>query len=140
MSICIILAVSNEEERKEVLKIMKDTLTKTKQDESIDLGYLLSKLDGLEDCTNRIIIATTNHPENINPVLLRPGRFDIKLCLDNCTKNMYHDILKSYFINIDEHTLNREVEKLKPKKWSPLEVYNKCIIYNDFYKTIDSLR
>lgn len=134
-----ILAVSNEEERKEVLKIMKESLTKNTQDESIDLGYLLSKLDGLEDCTNRIIIATTNHPEKINPSLLRPGRFDIKLCLDNCTKNMYYDILKSYFSDINENTLKREVEKLKPKRWSPLEVYNKCIVYNDFYKTIDFL-
>ena len=135
-----VLTVSNEEERKEVLKMMRETLSKKEETEFIDIGYLLSKLDGLEDCSNRFIIATTNHPEHINPALLRPGRFDLKLCLDNCTKQMYHDILKSYFMDIESNIIRKEVEAIKPKKWSPLEVYNFAIITNDFYKTIKLLK
>ncbi len=134
-----IISVSDSEERKEVFAMMKESMKKETND-NIDIGYLLSKLDGLEDCSNRIIIATTNHPEYINPALLRPGRFDIKLCLSNCTTKMYFDILKSFFNNISEDIIRRETEKLKPKKWSPLEVYNSCLISNNFYKTMDLLR
>lgn len=133
-----ILAVSDSEERKEIFKMMSDSIKKEEND-NIDIGYLLSKLDGLEDCSDRIIIATTNHPEYINPALLRPGRFDIKLCLSNCSTKMYYDILKSFFNKIDESIIKEHSDKLIPKKWSPLEVYNYCLISNNFYKTIDDL-
>jgi AAA+ superfamily predicted ATPase len=129
-----VLTVSNEEERKEILKMMRESITK-KESDDIDLGYLLSKLDGLEDSSGRIIIATTNHPENINPALLRPGRFDMKLCLGNCTHQMYSDILKSYFTTVDIE----KIRKLKEKQWSPLEVYNCALMTNDFNKTIELL-
>jgi hypothetical protein len=133
-----VLTVSNEEERKEILKMMRESITK-KESDDIDLGYLLSKLDGLEDSSGRIIIATTNHPENINPALLRPGRFDMKLCLGNCTHQMYNDILKSYYTTVDIETIRNNVNKLKEKKWSPLEVYNCALMTNDFNKTIELL-
>ena len=133
-----VLTVSNEEERKEILKMMRETLKK--ETDNIDIGYLLSKLDGLEDCTNRFIIATTNHPEHINPALLRPGRFDLKLCLDNCTRQMYYDILKSYFFDIEPNIIRKEVEGIKIKRWSPLEVYNIALISNDFNKTMKLIK
>jgi chaperone BCS1 len=134
-----VLAVSNEIDRKEILQMMRDTLTQKQENEDIDMAYLLSTLDGLEDHRDRVIIATTNHPEKINPVLLRPGRFDLKLCLGNCSKQMYKDILSSYFHDVIPTILEHEVEQLKEKKWSPLEVYNQCLITNDFYKTIRNL-
>lgn len=138
-----IIAVSDGEERKEIFKMMSDSIKKEEKDDDIDIGYLLSKLDGLEDCSDRIIIATTNHPEYINPALLRPGRFDIKLCLSNCTTKMYYDILKSFFSDVDVNDLDdeikKETDKITPKKWSPLEVYNICLLSNNFYKTIELL-
>lgn len=52
---------------------------------------------------------------------------------------MYFDILKSFFNKISEETIKTETEKIKFKKWSPLEVYNICLISNNFYKTIEVL-
>ncbi|MDE1873673.1 MAG: CDC48 family AAA ATPase [Candidatus Micrarchaeota archaeon] len=37
---------------------------------------LLIEMDGLQDLKNVVVIGTTNRPENIDPALLRPGRFD----------------------------------------------------------------
>ncbi len=37
---------------------------------------LLTELDGLSDLKNVVVLAATNRPEDIDPALLRPGRFD----------------------------------------------------------------
>jgi cell division protease FtsH len=40
-------------------------------------------MDGFETGTNVIIIAATNRPDILDPALLRPGRFDRKVTMDN---------------------------------------------------------
>jgi transitional endoplasmic reticulum ATPase len=37
---------------------------------------ILTEMDGLQDMKNVIVLAATNRPEDIDPALLRPGRFD----------------------------------------------------------------
>lgn len=37
---------------------------------------LLTELDGLQDLKNVVVLAATNRPEDIDPAMLRPGRFD----------------------------------------------------------------
>lgn len=44
---------------------------------SITLGELLELLDGIVEIPGRIIIMTTNHPEKLDPALIRPGRIDM---------------------------------------------------------------
>lgn len=129
-----LLTVAEGEERKEILKMIKENKNPTKNT-PLDLGYLLSKLDGLEDNNGRIIIATTNNPEKINPTLLRPGRFDIKLCLQNCSKQMYKDIIGNYFCNKEIN-----VDNIPERKYSPLEVINTCLVQNDLVKVLANLK
>lgn len=40
------------------------------------VAQLLTKMDGFKTSTNVIVIAATNRPEDIDPALRRPGRFD----------------------------------------------------------------
>jgi hypothetical protein len=92
--------------------------------DKLDLGYLLRKLDGLESGDGRIIIATTNHPERIDPALLRPGRFGIQVNLTRCTRAMLRDIVAMVY-QLDEPK-KAEVERcladVPDFKWSPAEV------------------
>ncbi|MDE1854790.1 MAG: CDC48 family AAA ATPase [Candidatus Micrarchaeota archaeon] len=37
---------------------------------------LLTEMDGLSDLKNVVVLAATNRPEDVDPALLRPGRFD----------------------------------------------------------------
>ncbi|CAF4311531.1 unnamed protein product, partial [Adineta steineri] len=45
----------------------------------LTLSFLLNLIDGIIEQPSRILIMTSNHPEQIDPALLRPGRIDIKL-------------------------------------------------------------
>jgi len=47
------------------------------------LNQILVEMDGFESGTNVIVLAATNRPDILDPALLRPGRFDRKVTLDN---------------------------------------------------------
>jgi len=51
-------------------------------------------MDGFDDDTNVIIIAATNRPDMLDPALMRPGRFDRKVIMDNPDVKGRQDILK----------------------------------------------
>ena len=58
------------------------------------LNQILVEMDGFETGTNLIIIAATNRPDILDPALLRPGRFDRKVIMDNPDVKGRTDILK----------------------------------------------
>ena len=47
------------------------------------LNQILVEMDGFDTGTNVIVIAATNRPDILDPALLRPGRFDRRVVLDN---------------------------------------------------------
>ena len=49
--------------------------------DKLNLSGLLNVLDGVVDTPERIVVMTTNHPEILDPALIRPGRIDQKLLL-----------------------------------------------------------
>jgi cell division protease FtsH len=46
------------------------------------LNQILVEMDGFDTNTNVIIIAATNRPDILDPALLRPGRFDRQVVMD----------------------------------------------------------
>ncbi len=46
------------------------------------LNQILVEMDGFDTDTNIIIIAATNRPDILDPALLRPGRFDRRVIMD----------------------------------------------------------
>ncbi|MFO7811302.1 MAG: ATP-dependent zinc metalloprotease FtsH [Candidatus Delongbacteria bacterium] len=58
------------------------------------LNQLLVEMDGFETEDNVIIIAATNRPDVLDPALLRPGRFDRHVVVDNPDVRAREAILK----------------------------------------------
>ncbi len=58
------------------------------------LNQILVEMDGFETGTNVIVVAATNRPDILDPALLRPGRFDRKVVMDNPDVKGRIDILK----------------------------------------------
>ena len=47
------------------------------------LNQILVEMDGFDTSVNVIVVAATNRPDILDPALLRPGRFDRRVILDN---------------------------------------------------------
>ena len=58
------------------------------------LNQILVEMDGFENETNVIVIAATNRPDVLDPALLRPGRFDRQVILDQPDINDREAILQ----------------------------------------------
>lgn len=61
------------------------------------LGTLLNLLDGILASPGRIVFMTTNHKEKIDPALIRPGRVDVDVHLQNCNALQVRDIFQAFF-------------------------------------------
>ena len=54
-------------------------------------------MDGVVDTPERIVVMTTNHPEILDPALIRPGRIDQKLLLGYMNARNVIEMIKHYF-------------------------------------------
>ncbi len=57
------------------------------------LNQILAELDGFEEHESVVVLAATNRPDVLDPALLRPGRFDRKVTLENPHRQARRDIL-----------------------------------------------
>jgi len=70
------------------------------KDESKILNQLLVEMDGVDDNKGVVVLATTNHIKVLDPALIRPGRFDRKIVLDNPNYSDRVQIFKMYLNGI----------------------------------------
>ncbi|MFH1841301.1 MAG: ATP-dependent zinc metalloprotease FtsH [Candidatus Nealsonbacteria bacterium] len=64
------------------------------------LNQILVEMDGFERDTNVIVTAATNRPDVLDPALLRPGRFDRRVVLDEPDIKDREEILKIHIKGI----------------------------------------
>ncbi|OHA28755.1 MAG: cell division protein FtsH, partial [Candidatus Taylorbacteria bacterium RIFCSPHIGHO2_12_FULL_45_16] len=71
------------------------------------LNQILVEMDGFEQQESVIVMAGTNRPDVLDPALLRPGRFDRRVILDNPDINDREAILK---LHAQKKPLEKEVD------------------------------
>jgi mitochondrial chaperone BCS1 len=75
-------------------KKSNDVLSTDNSDDGVTLSGLLNCMDGITAPDGAIIIMTTNHPENLDAALLRPGRVDIRLNFGEATREQIERMCK----------------------------------------------
>jgi SpoVK/Ycf46/Vps4 family AAA+-type ATPase len=65
--------------------------------DELNLAGILNVLDGVVDAPGRIVVMTTNHPEVLDPALIRPGRIDKKLFLGYIEVDDMLSMLEHYY-------------------------------------------
>ena len=68
------------------------------------LNQILVEMDGFDTNETVVVMAATNRPDILDPALLRPGRFDRRIILDEPSLNDREEILKI-------HSLNKPISK-----------------------------
>ena len=63
----------------------------------VTFSGLLNALDGVASQEGRIFIMTTNHIEKLDPALIRPGRVDVQVKLNNASKKQTKEIFLRFF-------------------------------------------
>lgn len=65
--------------------------------EDLTLSGLLNAIDGCTTQEGRILIMTTNHPDSLDPALLRDGRVDLRIEIPPADKKVAYDIFLHFF-------------------------------------------
>ena len=74
------------------------------------LNQILVEMDGFDINTNVIVVAATNRPDDLDPALLRPGRFDRRVTMDLPDIEERVEILK---IHSKNKPLSKDVDMRK---------------------------
>ena len=80
------------------------------------LNQILVEMDGFEPSVNVIVIAATNRPDVLDPALLRPGRFDRRVIIDEPDIRDREAILK---VHSRKKPLSKEVSLRKVAERTP---------------------
>jgi len=87
--------------------------------EKLDLGTMLNLMDGILETPGRIIVMTSNHPEKLDPALIRPGRIDLIVKFDYCDKS---EIVEIYEGITGKELPVKIVNALPSNKYSPAKI------------------
>ena len=67
----------------------------------VTFSGLLNALDGVASAEECITFMTTNHPERLDPALLRPGRVDYKVMVNNATESQVRRMFLRFYLDKD---------------------------------------
>ncbi|ELU44065.1 BCS1-like ATPase [Rhizoctonia solani AG-1 IA] len=99
------------------------TAAETKADDpnTLSLSGLLNCLDGVAAAEGRLLFATTNHIERLDPALSRPGRMDVWVDFKNASRWQAEEIFKNFFpskppVTPEEEPTPEEAEEAEKKR------------------------
>lgn len=67
------------------------------ENQHISVSGLLNSIDGLSAQEGRILFLTTNHPEKLNPALVRPGRVDRKFTIGYADPSQVRKLFQNFY-------------------------------------------
>jgi len=108
--------------------------------DELNLTGILNVLDGVVDTPGRMLIITTNHPEMLDPALIRPGRIDKKILLGHMIDQDVALMMEHYFqVKLDVDQVKRINRAMNSKglsagsslRMSPAEVEQMASEFED---------
>ena len=92
----------------------------------IDLSFLLNLLDGTLESSGRVIVLSSNFPERIDRALIRPGRIDMIVNFNNCSKAVLQEMIDAFY----DRAVPLPEDAVVDGKWTPAEVNQ--ILFRNF--------
>ncbi len=104
---------------------------KAEAQQGVTLSGLLNCMDGLTAPEGAIIVMTTNHPDLLDPALIRKGRVDVRVNFGPATPEQIDKMCKRLLPN---HKLNGEATQMIEKRYTTAQVQAELL------DTFDKLR
>jgi chaperone BCS1 len=96
---------NNKETKKSTCINKNGTLEQTE----FTLDQILNCWDGMLASEGRILFITTNHPEKIDPVLIRPGRIDIREEIGYVNKESLSQFCESFYRRVANFDIKPQI-------------------------------
>lgn len=93
----------------------RDNKANISQDQKKSLQIMLQLLDGVNEVSDVIFVATTNHYDKLDWALIRPSRFDIKLEIGKLNRELAIEMCNSFKVNPDE-LLPKDLAEINPSE------------------------
>ena len=97
----------------DALFVGREAVKKDQHSRQVSFSGLLNAIDGVRSQEGRILFMTTNHREKLDPALMRPGRADYHVKLNNAS----HMQMRRLFLNFNpgEDQLAEEFARKLPE-------------------------
>ena len=116
------------ENEKEEDKKLLSTVMKPVDDEPITLDDILNLWDGIEETSGRILVISSNHYNELDPALTRPGRIDVSVEMNNASR----EIIAEMYQHLYEKRINtKSLSKVKQHFYSPAEIINLYLMHKN---------
>ena len=113
--------------------------TFTNTEPPITLDDILNLWDGIRETPGRIMVITSNHYQDLDPALIRPGRIDLTLELSFIN----HELIKEMYCHLFGEPMNDEDETIlwdvQENFYSPAEIINIYMNEKDHLKFMERL-
>jgi hypothetical protein len=99
--------------------------------EKLDLSFLLNILDGVLENPGRIVIMTSNHIDQLDHALIRPGRIDVIADFKKCRNKTIIEMLEFFYDIVLLEEEKQQISYLTEYAISPAEMGK--IMFENFY-------
>ncbi|RDW74588.1 BCS1 and AAA domain-containing protein [Aspergillus mulundensis] len=89
--------------------------TTSLEKQGVSLSGLLNVIDGVAASEGRILVMTTNHPEKLDPALVRPGRIDMSITFGYSTASDIQELFSAIYSTLEGDLRVSRTERLSPK-------------------------
>lgn len=139
---CVMDVVSS---RKDLASIAKKEISAVEKmdrawmDDPLNLAGLLNAMDGPIDAPGRIVVISTNHPEKLDPALLRAGRINMDIMFDFIKQDEALDMISHYVGKVTGEYAEKLLEILTNNDVTPAQIEKACMSSTSVSGVIEDL-
>ncbi|KAL4920803.1 BCS1 N terminal-domain-containing protein [Aspergillus aurantiobrunneus] len=89
--------------------------------QGVSLSGLLNVIDGVAACEGRILVMTTNHPEKLDPALVRPGRIDMSIMFGYSNSADIKELFSAIYSTLEGDLRASRSERLSAKMQAKMQ-------------------
>mmetsp|Transcript_5573 Transcript_5573/g.14748 ORF Transcript_5573/g.14748 Transcript_5573/m.14748 type:complete len:614 (+) Transcript_5573:48-1889(+) len=111
--------------------------------DELNLAGLLNVLDGVVDTPGRMLVMTSNFPDELDPALIRPGRIDRSLLLDHLQADEAEQMIEHYFgtaVDAEQRALLGQLIRTSHPEMTPAMMEQRCAEYESIRELLKSMR